>query len=87
MSVQEVKALFREVIDRHQPMDPYELRRLFTETIRLMSEIDKVITAHGGWPGAFQTAGAPEEPDEHLSKVTKRGAAYGSGRGNGEKKQ
>ena len=23
------------------------------ETIRLMSEIDKVIDAHGGWPAAF----------------------------------
>jgi len=26
------------------------------ETIRLMAEIDRVIEAHGGWPGAFQTA-------------------------------
>ncbi len=25
------------------------------ETIRLMGEIDEVIDAHGGWPGAFQT--------------------------------
>jgi predicted helicase len=25
-----------------------------TETIRLMAEIDEVIEAHGGWPGAFQ---------------------------------
>ncbi len=25
------------------------------ETIRLMAEIDKVIDAHGGWPGAFLT--------------------------------
>ena len=25
------------------------------ETIRLMAEIDRVIEAHGGWPGAFQT--------------------------------
>jgi hypothetical protein len=23
------------------------------ETIRLMAEIDRVITAHGGWPEAF----------------------------------
>ena len=30
-----------------------------SETIRLMAEIDKVIEAHGGWPGAFQaTTGA-----------------------------
>jgi hypothetical protein len=27
------------------------------ETIRLMAEIDKVIEAHGGWPGAFDTSG------------------------------
>ena len=27
-----------------------------SETIRLMAEIDRVIEAHGGWPGAFQTA-------------------------------
>jgi predicted helicase len=27
-----------------------------SETIRLMSEIDKVIDEHGGWPGAFQTS-------------------------------
>jgi predicted helicase len=27
-----------------------------SETIRLMAEIDRVIDAHGGWPGAFQTA-------------------------------
>jgi hypothetical protein len=26
------------------------------ETIRLMAEIDKVIDAHGGWPGAFVTS-------------------------------
>ena len=25
-----------------------------SETIRLMAEIDRVIEAHGGWPGAFQ---------------------------------
>ena len=24
-----------------------------SETIRLMAEIDQVIEAHGGWPGAF----------------------------------
>ena len=28
-----------------------------SETIRLMQEIDEVIDAHGGWPGAF--AGSP----------------------------
>ncbi len=25
------------------------------QTIRIMAEIDKVIEAHGGWPGAFAT--------------------------------
>lgn len=32
-----------------------------SETIRIMAEIDKVIDAHGGWPGAFvtDTKGAP----------------------------
>lgn len=29
-----------------------------SETIRLMAEIDRVIDAHGGWPGAFQTQAA-----------------------------
>jgi hypothetical protein len=33
------------------------------ETIRLMAEIDRVIDAHGGWPGAFATPHvAGEEP-------------------------
>jgi hypothetical protein len=27
-----------------------------SETIRLMTEIDRVIQTHGGWPGAFQTS-------------------------------
>ncbi len=31
------------------------------ETIRLMREIDEVIDAHGGWPGAFQGAEAKTE--------------------------
>jgi len=29
------------------------------ETIRIMGEIDKIIDAHGGWPGAFQGADVP----------------------------
>jgi hypothetical protein len=56
------------------------------KTIRLMAEIDKVITAHGGWPDSFQTAGAATESDEHLSSIAQRGLAYGLGRGKGEKK-
>jgi hypothetical protein len=29
--------------------------KFFTETIRLMAEIDEVIASRGGWPDAFQT--------------------------------
>ena len=32
-----------------------------SETIRIMAEIDEVIEAHGGWPGAFQTGDATDE--------------------------
>jgi Type ISP C-terminal specificity domain len=34
------------------------------ETIRIMAEIDKVIDAHGGWPGAFVTREQAEKPRE-----------------------
>lgn len=48
-----------------------------SETIRLMQEIDEVIGAHGGWPGAFATApsasaedaGSPAAPKATLSKT------------------
>jgi len=33
-----------------------------SETIRLMAEIDEVIDAHGGWPGAFQAGDAGDKP-------------------------
>jgi hypothetical protein len=36
-----------------------------TETIRLMTEIDEVINQHGGWPGAFQTETANNEPSNN----------------------
>ncbi len=39
------------------------------ETIRLMKEIDEVIEAHGGWPGAFQTAAERSAPAAALAKV------------------
>ena len=32
-----------------------------SETIRLMSEIDKVIDKHGGWPGAFSVNNPPKK--------------------------
>ena len=34
MSIQGIKKTFLEIIEAHQPMDPYELRRVFTEAIR-----------------------------------------------------
>jgi hypothetical protein len=33
-----------------------------TETIRLMAEIDQVIETHGGWPGAFASDSAANQP-------------------------
>ncbi len=39
-----------------------------SETIRLMGEIDEVIAAHGGWPGAFAAAShAQESPAESVA--------------------
>lgn len=35
-----------------------------SETIRLMTEIDRIIDRHGGWPGAFQARGRREEAQE-----------------------
>ncbi|MDP3722642.1 MAG: type ISP restriction/modification enzyme, partial [Candidatus Omnitrophota bacterium] len=44
------------------------------ETIRLMQEIDEVIDAHGGWPGAFaSTAQPPEAKDAMGSRTPQRG--------------
>jgi len=34
------------------------------ETIRLMKEIDEIIEAHGGWPGAFAKYEAKSEPPD-----------------------
>ncbi len=36
------------------------------ETIRLMAEIDGVIEAHGGWPGAFVTDKVPSPEEEPI---------------------
>ena len=35
-----------------------------SETIRIMGEIDRVIDAHGGWPGAFVTEPTPDATGE-----------------------
>ncbi|MGD1105294.1 MAG: hypothetical protein ABSA59_24880 [Terriglobia bacterium] len=34
MVVQELKKMFREIMEDHPSLDPYELRRVFTEAIR-----------------------------------------------------
>lgn len=47
-----------------------------SESIRLMREIDEVIDAHGGWPGAFQSENAGERDPEHLPKVAELRAEY-----------
>lgn len=36
MSIQQIKGAFRDVIEEHADVDPYELRRIFTEVIREM---------------------------------------------------
>ncbi len=46
------RVLTREDIDHYQ-----KIVVALSETIRIMAEIDEVITAHGGWPGAFQPVG------------------------------
>ena len=44
------RVLTDEDIDHYQ-----KIVVALSETIRIMAEIDKVIEAHGGWPGAFVT--------------------------------
>jgi hypothetical protein len=39
------------------------------ETIRIMAEIDEVIEAHGGWPGAFQTGSEPKSTTAETRRV------------------
>jgi hypothetical protein len=49
-----------------------------SETIRIMGEIDEVIEAYGGWPGAFEM-GAVEtlQESEQLSMVAEAEQSYG----------
>jgi predicted helicase len=54
------------------------------ETIRLMTEIDNVINAHGGWPGAFQTSSGVQsmsyEPEQfEYLKAAEEKTGYGKG--------
>ncbi len=39
------------------------------ETIRIMAEIDEVIEAHGGWPGAFERGEARKDRDRGGARV------------------
>ena len=51
------------------------------ETIRIMAEIDEVIGAHGGWPGAFHTASGSAERRPALLRVAESSPPYGAGKG------
>ena len=55
MTVKEIKARFRAFIEEYQAIDPYELRRIFSEAIREW-EVDK------GWDEARK--GAQRTDDE-----------------------
>ena len=48
------------------------------ETIRIMGQIDEVIEAHGGWPGAFQAASYAVTKPPALSKVAESSRPYGA---------
>ena len=52
------RVLTDEDIDHYQ-----KIVVALSETIRITAEIDEVIEAHGGWPGAFQTVGASMVPE------------------------
>jgi hypothetical protein len=40
------------------------------ETIRLMKEIDDLVDAHGGWPGAFQSTAKLAEAAASVVELT-----------------
>jgi SOS-response transcriptional repressor LexA len=46
-----------------------------SETIRLMKEIDEVIEAHGGWPGAFETSAPAVESSKAVPAAAMQSAA------------
>ena len=48
------------------------------ETVRVMAEIDEVIEAHGGWPGAFPASG-PTEKRPGLLRVAETSPPYNAG--------
>ena len=49
------------------------------ETVRVMAEIDEVIEAHGGWPGAFSASGSAEGRRPALLRVAESSPPYGRG--------
>ena len=49
------------------------------ETIRIMAQIDRVIDAHGGWPGAFGTSPRSDEKRPALLRVAESSPPYGPG--------
>ena len=51
------------------------------ETIRIMAEIDEVIEAHGGWPGAFQSSSEAADESRALLRVAESSSPYGVGKG------
>lgn len=57
------------------------------ETIRIMAEIDDVIVAYGGWPGAFQISSDPAEDGPGFSKVAEFSLPYDAGRGGKENEE
>ena len=50
------------------------------ETVRIMAEIDEVIEAHSGWPGAFHTASGPAEKRPVLLRVAESSPPYDVGK-------
>ncbi|MEX2445192.1 MAG: type ISP restriction/modification enzyme [Alkalispirochaeta sp.] len=47
-----------------------------SETIRIMGEIDEVIEAHGGWPGAFLTGAESEENELQFPDAAEQEPSY-----------
>ena len=52
-----------------------------SETIRIMTEIDEVIEAHGGWPAAFHTASGLAEKRPVLLRVAESSPPFHAGNG------
>ena len=53
------------------------------ETVRVMAEIDEIIGAHGGWPGAFHASEHAERRRPAFLRVAESSPPYGRGRPGG----